>query len=77
MSRLDDARQLIASLFQTEADLEPDEQAGTLTVRIHHSANRASDEVVRHLCAELNATETIFPGTNLRLAYQLGAEQNP
>jgi hypothetical protein len=77
LSRLDDARQLIASLFQTEADLQPDEQAGVLTVRIHHSANRASDEVVRHLCAELNATETTFPGTNLRLAYQLGAEQNP
>ena len=77
MSRLDDARQLIGSLFQTEADLQPDEQAGTLTIRIHHSANHASDEIVRHLCAELNATETTFPGTNLRLIYQLGAEQNP
>jgi len=77
MSRLDDARQLIGSLFQTDADLQPDEQAGTLTVRIHHSANHATDEVVRHLCAELNTTATTFPGTNLRLIYQLGAEQNP
>lgn len=74
MSRVDDARQLIASLVQREADIELNEKAGTLTVRIHHSANHASDEVVRHLCAELNATETTFPGTNLRLVYKLGAE---
>ena len=30
-----------------------------------------SDEVIRHLCTELNQTETIFPGMNLRLVYAL------
>jgi hypothetical protein len=74
MSRTDDARQLVASLFQTEADLQPDESAGRLTVRLHHSANRAHDEVIRHLCNELNATETVFPETNFRLVYELGSE---
>lgn len=47
---------------------------GILMVRLHHSANHAHDEVIRHLCAELNATATEFPGTNLRLVYELGAE---
>ena len=28
-------------------------------------------EVIRHLCTELNETETIFPGTKLRLVYKL------
>jgi hypothetical protein len=74
MSRTDDGRQLIASLFQTTADLHPDAASGTLTVRLHHSANHAHDEVIRHLCAELNATATDFPGTNLRLVYELGAK---
>ena len=71
MRREDDARSLLRSLYSTEADLLPDENAGTLTVRVHHQANRCTDEVIRHLCTELNQTETVFPGTNLRLVYKL------
>jgi predicted nucleic acid-binding Zn-ribbon protein len=71
MRREDDARSLLRALYSTEADLLPDENAGTLTVRVHHQANRCADEVIRHLCNELNQTETIFPGTNLRLVYEL------
>jgi len=69
MHREDDARSLLRALYSTEADLLPDENAGTLTVRVHHQANRCADEVIRHLCTELNQTETIFPGTNFRLVY--------
>jgi len=32
---------------------------------------RPHDEVVRHICAELTATETVFPGTDLRLIYKI------
>jgi len=71
MRRQDDARSLLRALYSTEADLLPDENAGTLTVRVHHQANRCADEVIRHFCHELNQTETVFPGTNLRLVYQL------
>lgn len=71
MSRLDDARAQLREVYTTEADLMPDLLAGTLTIRIHHMANRAADTAVEHLCDELNATMTIFPGTNLRLVYEL------
>jgi len=71
MSRLDDARTLLREIYTTEADMIPDLSAGTLTVRIHHMANRAADKVVQHLCDELNATMTLFPGTSLRLVYEL------
>ena len=71
MSRQDDARSLLRALYSTEADLLPDQTAATLTVRVHHQANRSADEVIRHCCNELNQTETIFPGTNLRLVYEL------
>jgi predicted nucleic acid-binding Zn-ribbon protein len=71
MRREDDARSLLRALYSTEADLLPDENAGTLKVRVHHQANRCADEVIRHFCDELNQTETIFPGTQLRLIYEL------
>lgn len=71
MSRLDDARTQLREIYTTEGDLMPDLSAGTLTIRIHHMANRAADTAVQHLCDELNATMTIFPGTNLRLVYEL------
>jgi prepilin-type processing-associated H-X9-DG protein len=71
MSREDDARSLLRGLYSTEVDLLPDENAGTLTVLVHRQANRCADEMIRHLCNELNQTETIFPGTKLRLVYKL------
>ena len=55
MRREDDARSLLRALYSTEADLLPDENAETLTVRVYHQANRCGDEVVRHLCMELNS----------------------
>jgi hypothetical protein len=39
-------------------------------------ANTSSDLAVRHLCAELNTTETLFPGTELRLIYDLVSSKN-
>jgi len=32
---------------------------------------QAHDEVVHHICAELTDTETVFPGTDLRLVYEI------
>jgi hypothetical protein len=72
MVRLDDARALMRQLYCSGADLIPDHANKTLTVRLHHLTTHAHDQIIAHLCAELNATETVFPGTELRLFYQLG-----
>ncbi len=77
MRRHDDARSLLRALYSTEADLLPNPEAGTLTVRLHHLANRCSDDAIRHLCRELTATETVFPETSLRLVYELGSGETP
>ncbi len=77
MSRPDDSRTLLQAIYQQEADLIPDEKSKTLTVRLHHMANHSSDRAIQMLCEELNATETIFPRTELRLVYELGTSQNP
>ena len=71
MSRHDDARSLLRAIYAAEVDIMPDEAAGTLKVRLHQLANRSSGETVRHLCNELNATLTKFPGTDMRLVYEL------
>jgi hypothetical protein len=71
MSRQEDGRNLVRAIYSAEADIVPDKAAGTLTVRLHHLANRMSGETVRHLCEELNATMTQFPGTEMRLIYEL------
>jgi hypothetical protein len=73
LTRPDEARRLLRALYTTEADLLPDPEAGTLTVRLHHSANAATDQVIEKLCEELNATETVFPRTTLRLVLKLGS----
>jgi hypothetical protein len=72
MPHVDEARRLLQSIFQTEVDLLPNEAQGTLTVRLHHQANHAIDESIKHLCEELTSTNTTFPGSSLRLVYELG-----
>jgi hypothetical protein len=69
--RKDDIRSLVRSIYATEADFIPDYKAKTLTIRLHQLANRRSVKSVMHLCRELNGTRTIFPGTELRMIYEL------
>ncbi len=76
LSHPDEARSLLCALYTSEADLLPDYQQKTLTVRLHHMAQQSTDAAVRELCDELNATETLFPRTDLTMIFKLGAGQN-
>jgi hypothetical protein len=60
-------------MFDTEVDLMPDLATNTLTVRLHHLTQAAHDQAIEQLLAELNATQTIFPGTRLALIFKLGS----
>jgi predicted PhzF superfamily epimerase YddE/YHI9 len=71
MHRLEDARALMRQLYRTEADLIPDQINKTLTVRLHPLSANVHDQAIRHLCDELNASETLFPGTHMRLIYEI------
>jgi hypothetical protein len=70
LSRPDDARALVRQVFASAVDLFPNLEKKTLTVRFHQLSSGAHDEVLEHLCAELTATETAYPGTELRLIFQ-------
>ncbi|MBM2817399.1 MAG: hypothetical protein HW421_4161 [Ignavibacteria bacterium] len=71
MSHSDEARRLLQAVYTTEIDLIPDKENKSLTVQLHHLANRSTDEVLSYLCECLNETHTIFPGTDLKLIYKL------
>jgi len=77
MARENDARSLTQAILSTEADIFPDKKNKTLTVCIHHQANAMEDYLLQQLCSELNETNTIFPGTNLVLRYELGSSHIP
>jgi hypothetical protein len=73
LARSDDARTLVRQIFDTEADLLPDQTNKTLTVRIHHLTQAAHDLVLEKLCDALNETQTVFPGTDLTLIFKIGS----
>jgi chromosome segregation ATPase len=77
LARADDARALIRQIFETEADLLPDPTRNTLTVGLHHLTQAAHDQVLEKLCATLNETQTVFPGTNLVMIFKVGSSQIP
>lgn len=65
----DEAHSLLAEAFKTSADLEiiGDE----LHVRLEPLSAPRRSRAIAALCAELTATETIYPGTELRLVYSV------
>ena len=71
------ARSPLRALFERPASLRPDPAAGTLTVRLMPMATQAQDEALARLVAGLNRSETIYPGTDLRLVYELPVEPEP
>jgi hypothetical protein len=77
MSRSEDARNLLRAIYANEVDLIPGPDNRTLRVRLHSLANRSSDAAVEHLCKELNETETVFPGTEMLLVYELVSRPQP
>jgi hypothetical protein len=66
----EDARAWVRGLLASTVDLRPDLQEKTLTIRLHRQATAAQDVALHHVCAELNATETVYPRTDLRLIFQ-------
>lgn len=77
MSRVEDSRSLLRSIYKSEVDIIPDKNEGTLNVNLHYLANKSNDKALQYLCDELNATTAVFPGSELRLVYRLGPLQNP
>jgi len=70
LTRSDDGRSVARQVFESAADLRPNPEQKTLTVRLHRLSSGAHDQALEHMCAELTATETLYPGTELRLIFE-------
>lgn len=77
LKRWDDARALARDIFRHGADLIPDLESKTLTVRLHHFTNPQASRAVHELLKVLTQTETLYPGTDLVLRYELVSEPIP
>jgi len=69
------ARRLLQDLFITEADILPDAESNTLYVRVHSASRPAANRSLEHLLAQLNESEVKYPGTDMRVEYQILAGQ--
>jgi hypothetical protein len=67
----EDARRIVKRICTAEGDILPNKERKTLTVRLHHQSCLSHDQAVRKLCEELNEMETIFPGTDMKMIYEL------
>lgn len=68
------ARRLLQDLFVTEADILPDAENKILRIRVHSASRPAANKALQLLFEELNESEIIYPGTDMRLIYALGGE---
>jgi hypothetical protein len=66
----DEGRTLIQTALQSAAAIEPTENELRITLAPLSSEHRS--KAVAALCQELNQTNTVFPGTNLRMHFAVG-----
>ena len=65
------ARGIVTRLFQSAADIITERDKSILRVRILGSARDSDDIVAAELLEELNRKKAVYPGTNLRMVYEL------
>lgn len=65
----DEARTLLREAFRSPADVEI--VGDELHVRVNPLSAQRRSRAIAGLCEELNATETLYPGTKLRLVYSV------
>ena len=70
----EEKRMLIKQLFNTPADITTNEKEQTLTIRVASLSAPRYNQAINKLCEVLNETETLFPGNNLRMIYNIYAD---
>ena len=65
------ARKLLSSVMTSDADILPDSDNAALRVRLFGLGSDSCDRALDALIDELNETKTIFPGTNMRMVYEI------
>ena len=67
-------RMVVKQIIQANADLKPDYKMKSLTVTLHSLAAARYNHAADELAKLLNQTETIFPGTDLIMIFEITAK---
>jgi hypothetical protein len=70
---VDEGRMLVKQIIQNHADILPDYKNGILNVTLHSLSAPRFNHAAQQLTTLLNETETIFPGTNLKMVFKITA----
>ena len=62
LARQAEARARVRELLVSDADIEPDDLAKTLTIRVHRMANPSHDKAIAALLKELTRAGILSPG---------------
>ena len=71
------ARRLLRALLTSDANIIPQPAQGILRIQLLGLGSDACDRMLAPLVEELNATRTIYPGTDLTLVYELAGDPPP
>ena len=71
------ARRLLRALLTSDANIIPQPAKRILRIQLLGLGSDACDRMLAPLVQELNATRTIYPGTDLRLVYELAGDPPP
>jgi len=71
INKEDEARALVRALFVSSGDIEPNEQANTLSINIHRMATPAHDKAIGLLLTDLTKQEFCHPETGAKMIFRL------
>jgi hypothetical protein len=63
-------RMLIKTIINTPIDMEVDHEKYEIRICLYTLSNQRSNEAVSKICEAVNATNTVYPGTNFRLFFK-------
>ncbi len=64
-------RAFIKSIIKRKANIMPDYKNKTLTIELYSMSTPRENEAVQEICNLLNDSQTLFPGTDIRLVYKI------
>jgi hypothetical protein len=71
LNKEEEARALVRQLFVSSGDIEPNNAAKTLTIKIHRMATPAHDKAISALLSDLTSEEFCHPETGAKMIYTL------
>ena len=74
---LSQARTILQDLFVTEADILPEPSQKLLRIRVHHASRPAADRAISMLLNHLNQTQTLYPGTDMTMQFEMAGADPP